>query len=364
MGHLRRTLIWLNPVTACVTHQSRQIVDLSKSASRLASKDMTYIHKSLLCLFAFLCFSGCEKPTSSEAPDPTKVGVLLLASHPVLHDLRNGFTERLKELSKQKNVAIEFDEKNAEGNAATLNQLVGYFSSGNHRLVYAIGSDSALKLKSKGSGTPVIFAGTPDPVRNGFVDSLENPGANLTGVRFLPPADRLLDTLNKRFPEVKKIGVLRNPAEINSQSVAEPLIAEAKKRGLMIIDYGVTEISQLPAVLARIKSEDPGAIFIPNDNLIYQNLKQVAAGLKEAGIPFFSVTDSSVKAGGAFAIGVSYHEMGRKAGDVAAELLLEGKAPGTVPVLNMREGHLFVPADQTETFHESATPEFPVTPVN
>ncbi len=309
-----------------------------------------------------LTFLGCEE--HSDKPQARKtVGVLLLASHPVLQELRDGFRERLDEIAKAKNVQLSYDEKNAEGNAATLNQLAAYFSTGKHDLVYAVGSDSALKLKSKESQIPVIFAGTPDPIRNGFVDSLEKPGSNLTGVRFLAPATVLLDVLAKRHPGIHRIAVLRNPSEINSLSVADPFIAEARKRGIIIGDFGVTEISQLPSILGKIGSEKWEAVFVPNDNLIYQNLKQAAASLASYGIPFFSVTDASVRAGAEFAVGVSYREMGRQAASVAAKILFEGKKPGEVPVLELREGCLYVPAQKSQEFSSMAPREFPVTPV-
>ena len=310
--------------------------------------------------------SGCGKqqgPSQSKTQSPKNVGVLLLASHPVLEDLRDGFQERLDEIAKTKGIPVAYDEKNAEGNAATLNQLAAYFSSGKHALVYAIGSDCSLKLKSKESKIPVIFAGTPDPVGSEFVDSLENPGANLTGVRFLAPAKVLLDVLEARHQGIRRVAVLRNPSEINSRSVAEPFIAEAGRRGLIVGDFGVTELSQLPTVLGKIGSEKWESVFVPNDNLIYQNLKQVAASLASQNTPFISVTDASVKAGAEFAVGVSYREMGRQAASLAAELLFGGKKPGEVPVLDLQEGCLFVPDQKANEFSSLAPREFPVTPV-
>lgn len=320
-----------------------------------------------IALFALLV-SGCGKPPhdtpSEESANKKKVvGILLLASHPVIQDLRDGFRERLDEIARSKATPLEYDEKNAEGNAAMLNQLAAYYSNGRHDLVYAVGSDSALRLKSKDSRIPVIFAGTPDPVGSGFVDSLEKPGANLTGVRFLAPAPVLLDVLAKRQPKAHRIAVLRNPAEINSRSVAEPFIAEAKKRDLIVGDFGVTEQSQLVSVLGKIGAEKWDVVFIPNDNLVYQNLKQVASSLNTFGIPFISVTDASVKAGADYAIGVSYREMGRQAASVAAKILFDGRKPGEVPVLDLHNGCLFVPAQKAEEFGPLATPEFPVTPV-
>ncbi len=305
--------------------------------------------------------TACGKKEQQSSSEPQKhVGLMLLASHPVINDLRDGFKERLNETASTHSVSIVYDEKNAEGNAATLNQLAAYFASGKHDLVYAIGSDSALKLKSKDSKIPVLFAGTPDPVRNGFVDSLEEPGSNLTGARFLPPASIILELITKAMPGTRKLAILRNPSELNSQSVAEPFIATASKDGFQVGDFGITETSQLPAVLSKIRSESWPVVFIPTDNLVYQNLKQVAASLSEAGIPFVSVTDSAVKAGAMFSIGVSYRDVGRYTADVASTILFDGKHPEDTPVLDIRQGYLFVTSKNAEKFRPLAPKNFPI----
>src|SRR6185369_11135888 len=83
-------------------------------------------------------FVACKPAATTEAKH---VGVLLLASHPVIGQLRDGFTNRLSEIARNEKITIEFDEKNAEGNGAQLNQLTAYFSRGRHQLVYAVGSE-------------------------------------------------------------------------------------------------------------------------------------------------------------------------------------------------------------------------------
>ena len=300
---------------------------------------------------------ACKPTTTTETKH---VGVLLLASHPVIAQLRDGFTNRLSVIARAEKISIEFDEKNAEGNGAQLNQLTAYFSRGGHQLVYAVGSEAALKMKAQNASTPILFAGTPDPVRNGFVESLERPGGYLTGVRFLPPPTVLLDIFQKTHPRARRLAVLRNPSEVNSISVAEPLIAEAKKRGLEIGDFGVTELSQLNPTLDKIAKERYDGVFIPTDNLIYQNLKRVLEITKPAGIPVFSVTDVAVKMGADFSVGITYSEVGEKTADLAAEILFRGRSPQTLPVPDLKTGNVFLTEEFKDKYAAFAPTEFPV----
>ena len=312
-------------------------------------------------LAAAFVLAGLLTACKPKTPSETKhIGVLLLASHPVISQLRDGFTNRLSEIARTEKISVEFDEKNAEGNGAQLNQLTAYFSRGRHQLVYAVGSEAAIKMKAQNASTPVLFAGTPDPVRNGFVESLERPGGYLTGVRFLPPPAVLLDIFQKTHPQATRLAVLRNPAELNSISVAEPLIEEAKKRGLEVGDFGVTELSQLNPTLEKIAKERYDGVFIPTDNLIYQNLKRVMEITKAAGIPVFSVTDVAVKMGAEFSVGITYSEVGEKTADLAAEILLRGRSPQTLPVPDIKNGNVFLTEEFRDKYAPFAPSEFPV----
>ena len=83
---------------------------------------------SILAATAVLAslLTACKPEASTETkPTETKhIGVLLLASHPVIGQLRDGFINRLSEIARKEKITIEFDEKNAEGNGAQLNQLM------------------------------------------------------------------------------------------------------------------------------------------------------------------------------------------------------------------------------------------------
>ena len=66
---------------------------------------------------------------------------------------------------------------------------------------------------------PIIFVGTSDPVGQGLVASLANPGGNTTGFSLLelsqgdsPLMGKLVEVLKQVVPDITRIGFMFNPA--------------------------------------------------------------------------------------------------------------------------------------------------------
>lgn len=322
---------------------------------------------SYLLLVAALCISlvtGCvpngESGDQAAEPEKYRVGVFVLASHPVIFDLRDGFLSQLKSLAETEGFELDIDEKNAEGQSAQLNQLSAYFTRGRHDLVYTVGSAATLNIKARSPNVPILFAGVPDPVRNGFVEELDKPGYGMTGARFLPPADVIFRAFMEAYPDSKSVAVLRNPSEINSASTAEPFMEYFEKKGIQVKDFPVTEMTQLNAVLQQLRGADVDAVFVPTDNLIYQNLKRVVEACDGMGIPLMSVTDTSVEMGASFAVGVPYYRVGEITGEMAADILMNDKKANEVPVQEINRGFLYVNSKALALFSSWESPDFPL----
>ena len=74
------------------------------------------------------------------------------------------------------------------------------------------GEPSALAAKAATTKIPIVFVIDGDPVNIGLVDSLNNPGGNITGMSLIAPAleAKRLGLLRELVPKSKMIGVLAN----------------------------------------------------------------------------------------------------------------------------------------------------------
>jgi putative ABC transport system substrate-binding protein len=110
---------------------------------------------------------------------------------------------------------------------------------------------------------PIVFAQAIDPVGNGYVDSLNRPGGNLTGFVQLDYglAGKWLDLLREVAPQIRRVAMLREPgpAAIGQwavmQTVANSLNIETKP--IDVLEAAGTE----RAVSAFAQSPNSGLII-------------------------------------------------------------------------------------------------------
>ncbi|MFZ2144882.1 MAG: ABC transporter substrate binding protein, partial [Xanthobacteraceae bacterium] len=123
-----------------------------------------------------------------------------------------------------RNVAIEcrFAENRRDRLPALVADLVG-------RKVAVIaatgGGASILAAKAATTTIPIVFTFGGDPVREGYVASLNRPGGNVTGINNMSGelGAKQLGLLYELLPGATRIAVLVNP---NNRLLAEPSIQD------------------------------------------------------------------------------------------------------------------------------------------
>jgi putative ABC transport system substrate-binding protein len=78
-------------------------------------------------------------------------------------------------------------------------------------VIVAAGSIAAVRAATMATSTiPIVFMYGGDPVKDGFVASLNRPGGNVTGITLISGelAGKRLDLLLKMVPQIKKVGFL------------------------------------------------------------------------------------------------------------------------------------------------------------
>lgn len=78
-----------------------------------------------------------------------------------------------------------------------LNQIIANFMADKVDLMIGVATPVAVAMQAATEGTdiPVVFAAVSDPVGAGLVESLEAPGANITGTSDYLDTDAILDLI-------------------------------------------------------------------------------------------------------------------------------------------------------------------------
>ena len=147
------------------------------------------------------------------APTRESVKHVLAAFVKALHDL--GWVEG-------ENLVIEY--RWADGKVERLPGLAADLVRRKVDLIVAPATSAALAARDATSSIPIVMIFANDPVAQGLVSSLRNPGGNITGTTFTAGAEifgKQLQILKEAVPSASRVAVLSNPMDPNVVQMKE-----------------------------------------------------------------------------------------------------------------------------------------------
>jgi putative ABC transport system substrate-binding protein len=177
-------------------------------------------------------------PLAARAQQPSMpvVGFLRSTSLADATHLVSGFRQGLKEAGfvESQNVAVEYHS--AEGSSDQLRSLVAEMI-GRPVAVIVGNSPAALAAKAATMRIPIVFATGADPIRDGFVTSVNRPGGNITGVTFLSQVlgSKRLEMLRRLTPMATTIAVLWYPDTPAMLAERREIEAAAQAMGQLLL---------------------------------------------------------------------------------------------------------------------------------
>lgn len=272
-----------------------------------------------------------------------KIGILQHVSHVALDDTRDGFIEQMEELLDGN---VEWDIQNANGDMSTL-QSLGEKIARDNDIIFAIATPAAQALATVEQEKPIFFSAVAAPLEAQLVDSMEEPGRNLTGTTNLGPIEDHINLLLELYPEAKTIGTIYNSSEVNAEyqvNIAQEII-EAK--GLEYNIKTVTNTNDISQAMTALVNESD-AILLVTDNTIDSSITLVGDIAKEAGKGIIGSSDSTILANGLATISNSYINYGKQTADMVKRLLDEDLLPGQMAVEVGNQFELIVNEDYAE----------------
>lgn len=274
--------------------------------------------------------------TSGAATTEYKIGISLFTSHPSLDASVEGFKKALADAG----VKVRYDEKNGNGDNATIATISSTFASSDLDLVLAVATPSAVGAAGAIADKPILFTAVTDPVDAKLVASMDAPGANVTGTSDMNPVGEQLALITELRPDAKRVGIIYNSGEANSVVQLEMARAAAPDLGLELVEQAITntrEVQQAANLLG-----DVDAVYVPTDNAVVSALDAVVQLTETKQIPLVVGEGDSVRQGGVITYGLDYTKLGYQTGEMAMRILLEGADPATTPVETQKELSVYV----------------------
>jgi len=259
-----------------------------------------------------------------------KIGVL---SHAKVADVSlKGFKEGLKIYGYIENKNIQYYYDGATGKVSDLPAASQKILEKNVDLILTLTTPAGLQAQKDTleNKTPIVFAPASNPVGSGLVQSINNPGSNITGVTFGLQEVKRLEWLLKILPDTKKIYYPYNSKDKSPVVTLNELQKFVKNSDVKIVTQDLKTKEDIIHSLNNLP-KDIDVVFIPTDALVASNLKKYLKVCNKLKIPISVPHRMGVELGAFMSYGFSLYELGLQSSRIAKEIL-NGGNPKNIPV--------------------------------
>ena len=173
-----------------------------------------------------------------------------------------------------RDVAIEY--RWADNQYDRLPELAADLVSRNVAVIATVGGNAAaLAAKAATTTIPVVFHGGLDPVKAGFVASLNRPGGNLTGIVTLTvdTGQKRLELIHEVVPAATTLGVLLNPAnKVVTETQSNDFQTGARALGLQLHVLNASTEREIEDAFENLKQMRVGGLAIGTDGFFVSRL--------------------------------------------------------------------------------------------
>ncbi|HHX84376.1 MAG TPA: ABC transporter substrate-binding protein [Actinomycetales bacterium] len=270
------------------------------------------------------------------------IGINQLVQHPALDAATAGFKAAFEDAG----VEVEFDEKNANGEQGTALTIAQGFAGDDLDLALAVATPAAQAMAQNIRDFPLLFTAVTDPVEAQLVDSMEEPGANITGTSDAAPISDQLELLKEIVPDAEKIGIVYASGEVNSQVQVDQVEEAAGPMDLEVVTQTVTSVNEIQQAVNALGDVD--AIYVPTDNMVVAGIASLVQVAEDRQIPVIAAEAGTVEGGAVATLGIDYEALGRQTGEMALRILRDGEDPASMPVETATEFTYVVNEDAAE----------------
>ena len=287
-------------------------------------------------LIALLGTTAATWPVGVRAQQSKKVPRLcFLTFDPgTLQATRFAFFEGLRDLGYVDGQSINIDYLSAEGHGERFPALAAECLRRKADIIAVSTTPAAQAAKNATRTIPIIMIALGDPVGTGLVDSLAQPGRNVTGMSMMVPevAAKRLGLLKEAVPGMSRVLVLTYLDDPIAPLQVKALKDAAPSLGLTLQIQDVHTGDDLPAALDAGAKEHVEGLLTTAESMFVVHRTRLAELAARYRLPaMYCYSAHVVDAGGLMAYDTDYPDLQRRAATYV-DRILKGAKPSDLPV--------------------------------
>jgi len=242
-----------------------------------------------------------------------------------------GILQELRQSGVLQKHHMTVDVRNAQNDYGTALAIVQDIIRQDYDYIVTV-STMALQVTAAGNQKiPHIFGTVTDPYRMGVAKNAADHIPNITGVATFQPVESAMRAMRAIFPKAKRVGLVWNPAEANSEACTLKARAAARKYGFELVEKNVTRTDEVKDAALAVINSGVDLFFSSGDNTVILAQATVAQVMQEHNIPYFTNDPSDLERGSFFSVGADYFQVGVETAKMAARVF-DGEKPQNIPI--------------------------------
>lgn len=296
-----------------------------------------FIAVALAALTMSVGLAGCggsssatdDSGSGSDSGKVYNIGICQQLQHDALDSATQGFKDTLTEKLGEN---VKFDEQNAQGDSANCTTICNQFVSSNVDLILGNGTAALQAAYTATSTIPVL--GTSITHYGTALDISDWKGyteTNVSGTSDLAPLEDQAKMLNELFPDAKNVGILYCSAEANSKYQSDTITPFFEDAGYTVKTYTFADSNDVAAV-TQTACDESDVLYIPTDNTAASNTGIIDNIALPSKTPIIAGEEGICSGCGVATLSISYYELGQKTGEMAYDILVNGKDVSTMEI--------------------------------
>jgi putative ABC transport system substrate-binding protein len=244
-----------------------------------------------------------------------------------------GFVQGLRELGYAEGTNILLEYGSSAGHLEQLRvQAAEVVRLGVHVIVTQ-GPLATRAAKDMTRTIPIVMAGDFDPIGDGFVASLGQPGGNITGVTTLSRelTGKRLELLKDTVPGMVRVAVVWNPTEVSGARQLRDTEDAARGLGLQVHALEVRGLDDFAGAFAAARTARAEGLIVLAGPGLGEHRARLVELAAQSHLPAMYWRREFVAVGGLMSYAANQHAMARRAATYV-DKILKGAKPADLPV--------------------------------
>ena len=243
------------------------------------------------------------------------------------------FRKGLQDLGWTEGRNVKFDIRWTAGDPARMRRYAAELVGLAPEVIMNGGLPTLVAMQQETRTIPIVFAQVLDPVGAGFVESLAQPGGNITGfISFeYSMAGKWLETLKLMAPHIVRIGAVRDLASPSEMGMLGAIQAVIPAFAMQFIAVGGRDAADFERGIGQFAREpNGGLIILPSPNTLVHRRAIMALAARHR-LPAIYPYGFFAREGGLLSYGIVPADNFRRAA-AYVDRILKGANPGELPV--------------------------------